>query len=195
MKEKLINIGSASAAFLASLCCIGPIFLAGLGLGGAGLVTGLETYRPYMMGVTFIFLGAALFMTYRKREEVCEDGTCKVRRGSKRSKVTLWIVTALAVFFLAFPYIPWNNISAASVIDSENTNLVKTTIPVKGTTCASCNVAIEMAVRKLEGVNQVTSDYDAGATTVEYDQDKLELREIVETINNLGYQASMPKSE
>lgn len=195
MKEKLANIGSASAAFLASLCCIGPIILAGLGLGGAGLVTGLETYRPYMMGVTFIFLGAAFFLTYRKREEVCEDGTCKVRRGSKGSKITLWIVTALAVFFLAFPYIPWSNISAASTIDSENTNLVKTTIPVKGTTCASCNVAIEMTVRKLEGIKQVTSDYDTGATTVEYDPDKLELQEIVETINNLGYQARMPESE
>lgn len=191
MKERSINIGSASAAFLASLCCIGPIILAGLGLGGAGLVAGLEAYRPYMMGLTFVLLGVAFFLTYRKREEVCEDGTCKVRRGSKGSQITLWTVTVLALLFLAFPYIPWGNVSAAPASAGDNLN--QTTITVEGMTCASCNTGVEIAVNKLDGIHQVKADYENGTAFVEFDPNKVEVEDIVEAINNLGYTAKMPE--
>lgn len=191
MKEKLVNIGSASAAFLASLCCIGPIILAGLGLGGAGLIAGLEAYRPYMMGLTSILLGAAFFVTYRKREEVCEDGTCKVRRGSKGSQITLWIVTVLALLFLVFPYIPWGNVSAAPA--STGDNLIQTTITVEGMSCASCNAGVEIAVNKLDGIHRVKADYKNGTAFVEFDPNKVEVENIIETINHLGYTAKMPE--
>ena len=191
MKEKLVNIGSAGAAFIASLCCIGPIILAGLGLGGAGLVTGLEAYRPYMMGVTFIFLGAAFFMTYRKREEVCEDGTCKVRRGSKANQITLWSVTVLALFFLVFPYIPWGNVAAAS--PPPHSKVAKVTIAVKGMTCASCNTGVEIAVSKMDGIYHVEADYTTGTTAVELDPKSVQVEDIVEAINNLGYTATKPE--
>lgn len=189
MKEKLVNIGSAGAAFLASLCCIGPIMLAGLGLGGAGLVTGLEAYRPYMMGVTFIFLGAAFFMTYRKHEEVCEDGTCKVRRGSKGNQITLWTVTVLALLFLAFPYIPWGNVSVAPAGTGDN--LTQTALSVEGMSCASCNVGVEIAVNKLNGIYLVKADYETGTAFVEFDPNKVEVKEIVGAINHLGYTAKL----
>jgi mercuric ion transport protein len=57
MKEKILSTGSILTAFFASLCCIGPIVLAIFGLGGAGIFIGLETYRPYLIVLTIIFLG------------------------------------------------------------------------------------------------------------------------------------------
>lgn len=190
MMGKIVNIGSASAAFLASLCCIGPIILAGLGLGGAGLIAGLEAYRPYLMTMTFVLLGAAFFMTYRRRDEVCEDGTCKVRRGSKTSPITLWAVTVVTLFFLSFPYLPWGNVSATPASTSDN--LSKTTIAVQGMSCASCNVGVEITVNKLDGIHHVKADYETGTTFVEFDPNKVGVKEIVEAINGLGYTAKMP---
>jgi hypothetical protein len=46
-RAKGLSIGAAVlAALAASSCCIGPILLAALGLGGAGLFAGIAAYRP-----------------------------------------------------------------------------------------------------------------------------------------------------
>ena len=121
MKEKILNTGSILTAFFASLCCIGPIVLAILGLGGAGIFIGLETYRPYLIILTFIFLGISFYLTYRKREIVSEDGSCIIQRGSKWNKISLWAILLFAGIFMAFPYINFGTISIAA--DSISTQL------------------------------------------------------------------------
>lgn len=49
-EQKLSARTAAAAVFtglLASACCIGPLVLAILGIGGAGLLVKFEPYRPY----------------------------------------------------------------------------------------------------------------------------------------------------
>ena len=87
MKEKLSNIGVIAGSVLASLCCIGPLALAALGLGGAGIAAGLEKFRPYFLGFTLLALGFAFIVNYKKKEADCEDGSCKVESGSKTNKI------------------------------------------------------------------------------------------------------------
>lgn len=60
--------GTIVSAILASICCIGPLILAGLGIGSVGIFSSLERYRLIFMLVTFAFLGAAFYLTYRKKK-------------------------------------------------------------------------------------------------------------------------------
>ncbi len=191
MKTKFLKIGTVFTAFLASLCCIGPIVLAALGLGGAGLVIGLEAYRPYFIVFTVLLLSGAFYYTYRKREVVCENGTCKMEHGSKWSKFSLWTITAFTIFFIAFPYIKWGSDTIAAEVGTTG-QIIRITIPVEGMTCSSCNSAVEMAVKKLDGVARVKADFAQKNAVVEFDPEKVEIDKITQAIDKLGYKSGQP---
>ena len=59
--------GAVAAAFAAAACCIGPLIVAVLGVGGAGAMVALAPYRPYFLGATVVMLGLGVFMVYRRR--------------------------------------------------------------------------------------------------------------------------------
>jgi len=104
-KAILTTSGSVLSALLASLCCIGPVVFSIIGAGSLGFAAAFEPYRPYLMAMTVIFLGAGFYFTYRKREVACEDGNCKVESASTLVKLTLWVAAAIAVVFMFFPQI------------------------------------------------------------------------------------------
>ena len=99
----VIGIIALGSAAVASICCLGPIVLVGLGLGGAGFAAGLTEYRPFFLGLTVVLLGTAFYLTYRKREVACADGSCEMRSGSRTMKAVLWVVTAAALGLATFP--------------------------------------------------------------------------------------------
>ena len=191
MKEGFSRIGVLSGAFLASLCCIGPVVFAVLGVGGAGLVVGLEAYRPYFIGFTVAALALAYFFTYRRKEITCEDGSCEVRSGSSKSKIMLLTMTGLAAFFIAFPYINWGGNEDVD-FTTAGAGFTAVTIPVEGMTCEGCNFAVEMAVGKLDGVQRVTADYAAGEAQVIFNEREVSTNNIVDAINDLGFKAKKP---
>lgn len=104
MKEKLASLGALVSASLASICCLGPVVLAGVGLGGASLAAGLVKYRPLFLGLTGAFLASAFYLTYRKRPIDCADGRCEWRAGSRSMKTALWIVAVLVAGLVTYPY-------------------------------------------------------------------------------------------
>ena len=104
-KAVLTTSGSLVSAFLASLCCIGPVVFSLICAGSLGFATMFEPYRSYLMGMTVLFLGAGFFFTYRKREVKCEDGTCKVESAATLNKVILWVAAIIATIFMLFPQI------------------------------------------------------------------------------------------
>ena len=190
MKEKISNISAILGAFLASLCCIGPILFAALGIGGAGFAVGFEAYRLYFIVFAAAALGLAYYFTYRKREVKCEDGTCKVQSGSKKRKLMLWSITALAAFFIAFPYVNWSGAEEFD-ISTISPELNTVTILVEGMTCESCNKAVEIAVGKLDGVKKVKADYEKGEVKVAFNKKLTDITKIANTINDLGYKAGI----
>lgn len=103
---KLLNAGAIGSAIAASICCLGPLLLALLGLGGGALLLKFEPYRPYFLAATVSLLGGAFFLTYRRpAPENCEPGSVCARPSSRRGqKIALWIVTVLVVLVAAFPY-------------------------------------------------------------------------------------------
>lgn len=99
---------SIVAAVGASICCIGPIAAAFLGLTSMGALVKYEPYRPVLTMVTFAFLAGAFYLAYRKRPtEACETeslcATQGVTRVQKINRIVLWIVTAVVLSILTFP--------------------------------------------------------------------------------------------
>ncbi|GBC81588.1 Copper chaperone CopZ [bacterium HR10] len=106
MKRETTLVASVIAAITASLCCLGPIVAAVVGLGSFGAAAVFEAWRPYLLGLTFGLLGLGFYFTYRKQDVHCADGSvCATRPSVGRwNKILLWLATGLVIAFAAFPY-------------------------------------------------------------------------------------------
>ncbi|OGA46913.1 MAG: mercuric transport protein [Betaproteobacteria bacterium RIFCSPLOWO2_12_FULL_62_58] len=94
------------AGILASACCVGPLVLVSLGLGGAWVstLTVLEPYRWVFFGIAVLALIFAWRKIYRPVGQ-CEPGqVCAVPRARRAYKITLWVVAALVLSAFASPY-------------------------------------------------------------------------------------------
>ena len=102
----LTVVGAVVSGFLASVCCIGPLVLAMLGIGGAGLLARFEVYRPIFTAATLALLGAGFWLAYRKPKLVEGDGCgCEYPKASRVGRALLWGATVVAIIFWASPYI------------------------------------------------------------------------------------------
>jgi mercuric ion transport protein len=103
--------GAVVAAFASSLCCLGPLLFAALGLGGAGLLVKLEAYRPFFAALTLVLLGTGFYLTYRRSRPApatVDEGPacdCELPRVNRFGRVMLWIATVAVAAFLGFPYL------------------------------------------------------------------------------------------
>jgi len=94
------------AAIGASVCCVGPLVLLTLGVGGAwiGNLTAFEPYRPLFIGLTLLFLALAFRKLYLV-PQACAPGTpCADPRATKRQRLALWSVAVLLLGLLAVPW-------------------------------------------------------------------------------------------
>ena len=110
-RSKAARVGFAGAvvsAVAASLCCIGPLLLMGLGISGAWIsrLTLFEAYRPFFIVVAVIFLGLGFYQVYRKPKEMAcaTDSFCANPVSRRINKITLWTVTLMVAVLLLFPY-------------------------------------------------------------------------------------------
>ncbi|MDT7531465.1 mercuric ion transporter MerT [Sphingopyxis sp. SE2] len=95
------------AAILVSACCLGPLVLIALGFSGAwiGSLTVLEPYRPVFIGAALIALLFAWRSIFRPAK-ACDPGdVCAVPQVRTAYRIIFWIVAALVLLALAFPYI------------------------------------------------------------------------------------------
>lgn len=100
-------IASVLAGIGASVCCVGPLVLLALGIGGTwvGNLTTMEPYRPFFIGLTLLFLALAFRKLYLV-PQVCTPGTpCADPRTIHRQRLTFWIVAALLLALLAVPWL------------------------------------------------------------------------------------------
>ena len=100
-------VAGGLAAILASGCCLGPLVLVMLGFSGAWMsnLSALDPYRPYFLGAALV----AMFFAYRaifRTTQACEPGdVCAAPPVQTSYKVIFWIVAALIVVALTFPYV------------------------------------------------------------------------------------------
>lgn len=199
------SISSIISAFIASICCVGPLVFALLGIGGAGLQVKFEPFRPYLIVVTFALLGLGFYFTYRKPRLAAAAGTaggpecaCPAPRATRAGKVMLWIATIFAVGFQSLPYIEARLFASGSTKASEQTPAEKTAsdqtvaLTVEGMTCASCTVVVRAALKNLDGVRDAQVSMSEKRALVEYEPAKVTPQQMVDAVNELGYRASLP---
>src|SRR5437899_12410983 len=98
--------GAVASGLLASVCCIGPLLLAALGIGGAGLLARFESYRPAFTAATFALLGVGFWLAYRTPKVTEGDACgCEYPKANRLGRVLLWMAAAVAIVFWAAPYI------------------------------------------------------------------------------------------
>ena len=102
---RLLETGAIGSAIAASICCIGPLALAVLGVGGGALLLKVAPFRPYFLGATALLLGGAFYRTYRQpAAEACAPGsTCALESSRSRQKIVLWVVTGVVILAATFP--------------------------------------------------------------------------------------------
>lgn len=112
-RKGLLASGGAIGAILASACCILPLVLFSLGIGGAWMsnLTMLKPYQPLFIAFTLVMLGIGFYAVYRKPSNTCRaeacitDGYCGTPLAERVIKIALWSATLLIVVVLAWPYI------------------------------------------------------------------------------------------
>ena len=102
---KLTLVAGILAAIGASICCVGPLVLLGVGVSGAWIanLTTLEPMRPWLIGLTALFLGAAFLSLYRPSRTCAPDALCANPAILKRQRLIFWIVSMLLLGLLAVP--------------------------------------------------------------------------------------------
>ncbi len=97
---------SALAAVGASLCCVAPLVLTSLGIGGAWLstLTQLEPYRPIFVVLTLALLALSWHKLYRQ-PAVCAPGkACADGAVQRRQRSIFWSVAGSLLLLLTFPW-------------------------------------------------------------------------------------------
>lgn len=106
--SKMGLIGGVLAAIGASVCCLGPLVLVSIGVGGAWMsnLTLLAPYRWVFILAALGFMGFAWRKIYRVPAAAqCEPGTlCAVPQTNRVYRVMFWVVSALVLLAFAFPY-------------------------------------------------------------------------------------------
>ena len=191
MKTTKLAGASILSAIAASLCCITPILALISGASGAASAfSWLEPYRPLLIGITVAVLGFAWYQKLKPKQESI-DCNCEQEEKTPfmQTKTFLAIVTIFAAVMTAFPYY-----SAAfypdnqkKVVVSNQLNVQKIDLGIKGMTCEGCEEHIKHAVNELPGIIHVDASFKDGSTSIEFDQTKTSLSEIEKAIDKTGY--------
>ena len=101
-----LGIGAVFAAIGASVCCVGPLLLLSLGIGGAWMstLTSMEVVRPFFIIMSLIFIGLGYRKLYLIPENWEEGQACAVSEVKQRQRVIFWIGSVLILLLLAFPW-------------------------------------------------------------------------------------------
>lgn len=99
------------AAFLASLCCIGPLILIALGVGTASSVLSIGYNKPYfLIGALLFFIAAAVFYIRKKNKAACDcvDGTQKFDKQKIAVQITIALCVMVVLYLiLTFAIVPY----------------------------------------------------------------------------------------
>ena len=88
--------GLVGALGVVSCCCLLPLVLLSLGVGGAWIadLSLLAPYKPALAVVTVALLGYGFYAAYRRTAQVCADGACAAP-SNRWARAALWIASAL----------------------------------------------------------------------------------------------------
>ena len=107
--KKLPLVGGVIAGIGASLCCVGPLVVLALGMGGAWVssLTALEPYRPLFVVLAAAALAAAYWQIFirPRRVECCDEKICSRPAVKGGYRLGFWLVAAFVSLSVTSPYL------------------------------------------------------------------------------------------
>ena len=107
LKFKGSLLAGVLAAIGASVCCVGPLVLLMLGIGGAWIanLTALEPLRPWFVAAALLFVTLAFRRLYLQ-PQVCEPGAaCAEPIVLERQRLIFWVVVLALLGLLSVPWL------------------------------------------------------------------------------------------
>lgn len=99
---------AALAAIRASACCLVPLVLVSIGLGGAWVANNLRAiepfFRPVFIGAALVALFFAWQRIYRPAAKCKQGDVCALPQTKRFYKGIFWVVATLGLVALTFPY-------------------------------------------------------------------------------------------
>jgi len=181
MRAKILGLLSALTA---SLCCIGPLLLVALGLGGLGLGAIIGKYHWVLILMATLFLVFS-WKSYFREKKVCQSKQCEFQ-GKRLTRISLILASAFVLVFAGLNFYIYAKGSPKQPFAKEG---LQSIIPVKGMTCFTCEIAVQSAVKKLPGIYSVKASVMDQKAYVAYDSEKVNLEQIIEAINSTGFKA------
>lgn len=199
--ETLITGGAVVAAGAASLCCVGPVLFAVLGLGAFGAAAVFESMRPYLLGGAVLLLALGFYSAYFRRQMICGPGeACATKPLNRVRRAGIWIASVAVLAFALAPYYV-GHIAAAlersqppmttapDAAPAGEVDLETVTVRVEGMDCTSCEMPIKAALERVPGVRSADVSYKRGDVRVEYDTRQTDVNQIRRAIDSTGYKA------
>jgi mercuric ion binding protein len=75
-------------------------------------------------------------------------------------------------------------------VSAGNQKALTATFSIEKMTCATCPITVRKAMQRVDGVKEVTVDFDSKAATVVYDASLTDVEEIAASSTNVGFPAT-----
>lgn len=100
------TVAASLAAIGASLCCVAPLVLLALGIGGTWIsyLTALDPYSPLFSGISLLFLFLAFRKLYLVPRQCTPGESCALPATLRNQRIIFWLVTVVLIALLSFPY-------------------------------------------------------------------------------------------
>jgi len=195
------------AALLASACCLGPLVLVSLGLGGAwvGNLQALAPFRPLFLAGAAVALAVAGRRIFR-RAPACAPGiACAVPATGRTSKILFVVVALLVLLAAAFPSLirpaagqgtsapqgasPRTDAPAAAVPGTGARRTV--TLAVTKMSCAACPITVRTALLAVPGVAAAEVSFERKEAVVTFDESTTSVVALTRATADAGYPSSL----
>lgn len=180
---------------VASLCCVGPVVMVGLGLGSFAAASWFASWRPVFLVVTFALLGAGWFFALRRRRAVCADGACATPANrSRMSLVLLAIATAAAAGLAAYPWYARHLTAALTAPRAESSGIVAAdsrtlVVRIPAMDCEACAAGIAATLRRETGVVDAEVNLASKTALIHFDPALTEHGRVLAAIAAAGFHA------
>lgn len=103
--ESASIVAGLASAFGASTCCVLPLALVSVGLGGAWVaqLRALERFAPIFIGLAVAAFGYAFYRLYLKPAPCAPDTACSTPPTRRRQRVAFWSTLVAAKLLILFP--------------------------------------------------------------------------------------------
>jgi copper chaperone CopZ len=194
-------MASAASVMAASFCCLVPVGVMVLGLGG---VVGAELFakwRPLLLALSFILLSLAWYFTWYKPGAACAQGKdCCTPPLERWNKLFLSLSTVLLVAIAGFPV--WSGTvtkyfepEIEGLTAGSSSRLLTFRARIPSMDCEACAVLIQRKIHAQPGIASIVVTFKESEAIVKYDPGQIAPVDIIKAINETGFKVESANKE